>query len=335
MDYNQENLVIKVFLQLKKNRVRLMKKILITGGAGFVGSHLVDQIISNGDIAIVVDNLSTGNLNNLNEKAIFYKMDITNTDLSDVFKNEKPDYVYHLAAQSSVTASIEDPTYDANMNIMGTINILNLCKQYSIQKIIYASSAAVYGIPNYLGIDEKHPINPNSFYGISKYTSEQYVKTYSRLYGINYTILRYANIYGPRQNYIGEGGVIANFINKIILEDQPIIYGDGLQTRDFIFVKDVVAASLSALLNGDYKILNVGTGKAISIVDLLMLIIDLIGLNKKPINKEVRIGDIKESYFHTELVKTVLGWEPEFTLKEGLKETILYYQYLSEGKNNF
>lgn len=302
-----------------------MQTILVTGGAGFIGSHLVDRIIANGDRAIVVDNLSTGNHNNLNDEAIFYNMDVMNTELSKVFKNEKPDYVYHLAAQSNVTTSIENPEYDANINILGTINILNLCKQYSIRKIIYSSSAAVYGTPFYLGIDENHPINPNSFYAISKYTSEQYIKIFSRLYGIDYTILRYANVYGPRQNYISEGAVIASFINKLLKNEQPIIHGNGKQTRDFIYIKDVIEANIMALSKGNGQILNIGTGVGISINKLLEIISDEIGSNIVPKYTENRFGDIRDSFFRVEQAKEVLDWESKYNLVSGLRETIPHY----------
>lgn len=302
-----------------------MKRIIVTGGAGFIGSHLVDQLIADGEKVIVVDNLSSGTLNNINEKAIFYNLDIFDRNLLEVFEYEKPEYVYHLAAQSNVTTSIENPEYDANINILGTINILNLCKQYSIRKIIYSSSAAVYGTPFYLGIDENHPINPNSFYAISKYTSEQYIKTYSRLYGIDYTILRYANVYGPRQNYISEGAVITSFINKLLKNEQPIIHGNGKQTRDFIYIKDVIEASILALSNGNGQILNIGTGVGISIIELFEIISNEISSNNVPRYVEKRFGDIIDSFFQIEQAKSILDWAPKYNLVSGVRETILYY----------
>lgn len=302
-----------------------MKRILVTGGAGFIGSHLVDQLIADGEKVIVVDNLSSGALNNINDKAIFYNLDISDRNLVEVFEHEKPEYVYHLAAQSNVTSSIENPEYDANINILGTINILNLCKQYSIRKIIYSSTAAVYGTPFYLGIDENHPINPNSFYAISKYTSEQYIKTYSRLYGIDYTILRYANVYGPRQNYISEGAVITSFINKLLNNEQPIIHGNGKQTRDFIYIKDVIEANILTLSKGSGQIFNIGTGVRISIIELLEIISKETGSKNMPRYVENRIGDIRDSFFWIEQAKSVLDWEPKYNLVSGLRETILYY----------
>src|SRR5699024_5377966 len=172
---------------------KIMRRILVTGGAGFIASHIVDELIKNGDKVIVVDNLSTGNIKNVNEKAKFYKVDIGSKELENVFQKEKPNYVIHHAAQIDIQKSIKNPILDSEVNVLGTLNILECCKNYNIQKIIYASSAAVYGEPKYLGIDEEHPIKPISYYGISKHTPEHYIKAYNRLYDLNYTIIRYAN----------------------------------------------------------------------------------------------------------------------------------------------
>lgn len=303
-----------------------MNKILITGGAGFIGSHIVDKLIENGEKVIVVDNLSTGKIENINDKAIFYKVDITDEKINMIFEKEKPDYVIHQAAQINVNNSIKDPLNDAKINVLGTINLLENCRKFKVKKIIYASSAAVYGHPKYLGIDEKHKINPISFYGISKYTPEEYIQTYNELYGLDYTILRYANVYGPRQSYIGEGGIIPIFINKIISKEQLVIFGDGKQTRDFIFVKDVVDANILSVKKGFNRVLNIGTGNSTSINELYFIMNEIMGSKIKPIYGEERIGDIKENYFNCVLAKSVLGWEAQYTLKDGLRETIVFYR---------
>lgn len=303
-----------------------MPKILVTGGAGFIGSHIVDKLIENGDKVVVVDNLSTGNIENVNSKAIFYKIDITNKDLYKVFEKEKPEYVIHQAAQIDIQKSIKNPVYDAEVNILGTVNILECCRKYNVKKIIYASSAAVYGNPEYIGIDEKHRVNPISYYGISKHTPEHYFEVYRQLYGLRYTILRYANVYGIRQDPKGEGGVVSIFLDMMLRGMQPVIYGDGEQTRDFIYVSDIARANILALKNGDNDIFNIGTGVKTSINQLFKLMNKLIGNNLKPKYGQAREGDILHSYFDNSKAKSMLNWEPKFTLEEGLRETIEYYK---------
>jgi len=303
-----------------------MNRILVIGGAGFIGSHLVDALIDQGEKVIVIDNLSTGVFNQINKKAKFYKMDITNQEIIHVFEKERPEIVVHLAAQSKVDTSIHNPLLDANINILGTVNLLNASQKTLVKRFIYASSAAVYGIPEYLGIDEFHAINPRSFYGISKYTPEQYIKIYSDLYDLDYMILRYSNVYGPRQSYFGEGGVVVNFLKKLLRGEQPIIYGNGEQTRDFIYVQDVIKANMLAIIFGKNKILNIGTGKRISINELFTQIAKMTGIAQVPIYTKNRVGDIKDSYFQIDLAKSVLGWQAKFTLEEGLAETIRYYE---------
>lgn len=303
-----------------------MFKVMVTGGAGFVGSHVVDELIYKGIEVVVIDNLITGKEENINRNATFYKSDITDSKLPDIFREEKPDYLIHLAAQIDVVRSIESPIYDAETNIVGTINILECCRKFGVKKVVYSSSAAVYGIPKYLGIDEKHEISPISFYGLSKYTSEKYIKIFNKLYGLNYSILRYSNVYGPRQNLSGEGSVIYNFINKLFLNEQPYVFGDGLQTRDFIYVKDIARSTISCLENGNEKILNIGSGQPTSINELYCNIRELMDTSITPIYKDKRKGDLKESYFDISLAKEVLNWDLECTLLDGLKNTICFYE---------
>lgn len=307
-----------------------MKKILVTGGAGFIASHIVDKLIKNGDKVVVVDNLSTGREENLNKEAIFYNVDILDDSLRKVFEIEKPDCVIHHAAQIDVQRSIRQPMDDARVNVSGTINILECCKEYNVKKIVYASTAAVYGEPKYLGIDEKHPVAPISYYGISKHTPEHYIKVYSSLYGIKYTILRYANAYGIRQDPKGEGGVISIFVDKLLEEGTPIIFGTGEQTRDFIYVKDIVEANVLAVSKGDNNIFNIGTGVATSINELFNSMKEISGAKVEPIYKEARKGDILHSYFDISKAKEILGWSPRYSLKDGLKETICFYKEIFE-----
>jgi len=302
--------------------------ILVTGGAGFIGSNLVDRLVKERHKVVVIDNLSTGKKENINSKAKFYHMDICDKAIIDIFKNEKIDVVYHNAAQISVERSIHEPAFDGNVNILGTINVLEACKEANVGKIIYSSTAAVYGEPQYLGIDEKHPINPISFYGISKYTPEQYIKTYSKLYGLDFTILRYANAYGIRQDPKGEGGVIAIFMDKLFKGESPTIFGDGTATRDFIYIDDIVEANIKALYRGSKEVFNIGTGRATSICELFYLMKEIMNVDVDVEFGEKRNGDIKHSYFCVNKAKEKLGWTPRYILGVGLCKTIKYYERL-------
>ncbi|KKC30214.1 SDR family oxidoreductase [Caldanaerobacter subterraneus] len=301
-------------------------KVLVTGGAGFIGSNIVDLLIGNGHGVVIVDNLSTGKEEFINKKAIFYKKDIADDDLYEIFEKEEPDYVIHQAAQIDVQKSVNNPAFDAKVNILGTVNLLECCRKSGVKKIVYASSAAVYGNPEYLPIDEVHKINPISYYGISKHTAEHYFEVYSQLYGLKYTILRYANVYGIRQDPKGEGGVISIFIDKMLKGERPIIFGDGKQTRDFVYVKDVAKANLLALKRGDNEVVNISTNKPTSINELVEIMNKIMNTSLKPIYTEPRKGDIIHSYLDNKKALEVLGWKPEYSLEDGLRETIEYYK---------
>lgn len=304
-----------------------MSTVLVTGGAGFIGSAIVDLLLSIGYKVVTVDNLSNGNMDNVSKASTFYNMDITDSKLSEIFEIERPQYVIHAAAQINVEKSMQDPINDANINIIGSINILECCQRSGVSKIIYSSTAAVYGNPLYLGIDEMHELNPVSFYGISKYVTEQYIKMFNKLYGLKYTILRYSNVYGIRQSFAGEGGVIPNFIKCILKGEKPTIYGTGEQTRDFIYVDDVAKANILALGKGDNDIFNIGTGMEVSINDLLESISRTMG-DCIPLHMPGKKGDISFSYFDIRKSARLLEWEPEYRLKEGLERTIQWYSKL-------
>jgi len=234
-------------------------KILVTGGAGFIGSHVVDAYLELGHEVVVVDNLSSGSIENLNPKAKFYEMDIRDSDIEDLFKNEKPDVVNHHAAQMDVRKSVEDPIYDADVNIIGSLNLLQNCIKYGVKKFIFASTGgAIYGEQDYFPADEEHPTRPLSPYGVAKLTVEKYLYFYKEVHGLNYVVLRYANIYGPRQNPHGEAGVVAIFTSKMLKGEQPVINGDGFQTRDYTFVGDVVRANVLALSYEKSDVFNIG-----------------------------------------------------------------------------
>ncbi|MGG1596239.1 NAD-dependent epimerase/dehydratase family protein [Paenibacillus naphthalenovorans] len=301
-------------------------KVLITGGAGFVSSHIVDELISLGHQVYIVDNLSTGVAKHLNPTASFYNVNILDDKLFDIFSKIKPEVVIHQAAQIDVQTSIHKPVLDAEVNIVGTIRVLEACRIYGVKKIIYASSAAVYGTPLYLPIDEKHPIKPLSFYGISKHTPEHYIEVYSNLYDLDFTILRYANVYGIRQDPKGEGGVVSIFIDKLLTGQQPYVFGDGEQTRDFVYVKDVATANIAALKQGCRGIYNVSSNQQTSINELLRLMSEFCERPYAPVYQPSRPGDIVHSCLDNREAIKNLGWKPQYSIQTGLQETCDYYK---------
>ncbi|ENK1242702.1 NAD-dependent epimerase/dehydratase family protein [Clostridium botulinum] len=297
-------------------------KVLVTGGAGFIGSHIVDLLIEEGYNVVVVDNLYHGKLENINPKAKFYRADIRDRYIKNIFNKEKPDYIIHQAAQINVANSINYPILDAEINILGTINILDACKNNDVKKIIYPASAAIFGEPKYLPIDEKHPLNMISPYGVSKHTVEHYLYVYNKLYGINYVSLRFSNVYGPRQDFSGEGGVISIFCNRMASGKRPIIFGNGEQVRDFIYVKDVAKATLLAMESDENGIFNACSNIQTSINQLVEVINKIINKNLKPIYFENRKGDIKFSYMSYEKIKKHLDWEPKYNIEDGIIECL-------------
>lgn len=301
-------------------------KVLVTGGAGFIGSHIVEFLLENNIETVVVDNLVSGHKHHIPSGVAFYHSDIRNPDIDKIFMTEKPDFVIHQAAQVSVQESVKQPLYDCSENIMATVNILQSCLKHKVKKIIHASTAAVYGNPKYLPIDENHDLNPVSFYGLSKLTSETYIQLFAKLSGLKYTILRYSNVYGARQDANGEAGVISIFIDRLLKNDSPIIYGDGNQTRDFIFVKDVAYANFLALRNADNQICNISSHQQTSVNELLDIIYSLMTVENKRIYKEERPGDIVHSYLLNNKARKYLNWNPKFSLLQGLEETISFFR---------
>lgn len=304
---------------------RRSMKILVTGGAGFVGSHIVDQCRSRGDQVTIIDNISTGKKSNIHPEAELLEIDLTSPELVNVMSRIKPDVVIHQAAQIRVQTSVEDPLFDATMNILGTIQLLEACRLSNVKKVVYASSAAIYGNPEYLPIDELHPACPLSGYGVSKYTPEHYLKVYHELYGLHYTILRYANVYGIRQDPRGEGGVISIFTDRVLRDQLVTIYGDGEQTRDYIYVEDVAKANVAAIERGNEEVFNIGTGVQTSLNDVIQLFKEVSGKNIQVDYGPERVGDIKHSYFTVDKAIQKLNWKPTVTVTEGLKRTYEYY----------
>ncbi|ABR55965.1 NAD-dependent epimerase/dehydratase [Methanococcus aeolicus Nankai-3] len=295
-------------------------KVLITGGAGFIGSHIVDKFLENNHEVVVLDNLTTGNLDNIkrnNDNIEFINKSIRDNDLNF----EDIDVVIHHAAQINVRTSVENPVLDGDINILGLINILEKIKKYGVKKIIFASSGgAVYGEPEYMPVDENHVGAPMSPYGVSKFCGEEYIKLYNRLYGIDYTILRYSNVFGERQDPLGEAGVISIFIDKMVKNEKATIFGDGGQTRDFVYVGDVAEANLKAL---DWKneIVNIGTGIETSVNELYSVIANELNYNDKPIYDKPREGEVYRISLEINKAKK-LGWKPIVDLKEGIKRTV-------------
>lgn len=305
-----------------------MANVLVTGGAGFIGSNIVDLLIGNGYNISVIDNLYTGKKENLNKKARFYRRDIRNRNLKEVFKKEKPEFVIHHAAQVNVRKSMSDPEFDADVNIMGTINLLECCKNFNIEKIVYASSGgAVYGEPQYLPADESHPINPISQYGASKHAVEHYLELYWKNFGIDYVSLRYSNVYGPRQDPFGEGGVVAIFIGKFLKNLKPVIFGDGNQTRDFVYVGDVANANLVSLIKKtDTRIFNIGAGIETSVNEISEKLKNILNSKIVPIYGDAIQGEVRRIYLDVSLAEKELGWKPGVTLDNGLRKTIEWFK---------
>jgi len=272
-----------------------------------------------------VDTLSTGMAKNLARGVPFYEIDIRDPGITDVFKEIRPRAVIHQAAQAAVPVSLRDPVFDAGVNIIGTLNLLEACRNYGVEKFVFASSAAVYGNPRYLPVDEEHPLRPLSGYGVAKHAVERYLEAYRELYGLRWTALRYANVYGPRQDAQGEGGVVAIFIDKLLQNRQAVIFGDGEQTRDFVYVKDVAAANRMALSSGDNQILNISTGQATTVNELYALLQQTVGSSLPPQYGPPRAGDIVHSYLDNRRAVSRLNWQPQYNLARGLKETVEYY----------
>lgn len=302
-------------------------KVLVTGGAGFIGSHVVDRLAEEGHQVVVVDDLSSGKKKNVNRAASLYKVDIQSSRLERVFRNERPNVVMHLAAQINVRRSVEDPIADAQVNILGTMNVLQQAVRHGSRKVIFSSSGgAIYGEQELYPAQESHPTNPMSPYGISKLCGEHYLSYFRRTSGIQVISLRYANVYGPRQDSEGETGVISIFLQKMLNNEQPIIHGNGRQTRDFVFVDDVAEASLAAMGQDSCGTYNVGTGVETSINELFRMLVGLTGASCKEVHGPAKQGELMRSVIDPAKIRRDLGWEPKVDLAEGLKKTVSFYQ---------
>ena len=303
-------------------------KILVTGGAGFIGSHVVDTFITHGHEVVIVDDLSTGRRSNLNPAATFYQVDIRSPEMAEVFEKEKPQVVDHHAAQMDVRRSVEDPLFDADVNVLGSLKLIELARKYEVGRFIYISTGgAVYGEPEYLPCDEAHPINPICPYGASKHTVEHYLYMYHALYSLDYVVLRYPNVYGPRQDPHGEAGVVAIFTGQMLQGDQVRINGDGEQERDFVYVADCARANLLALTTENANtIYNLGEGKPTTVNQVYKELKNATGYQLSAVHGPAKAGETRRIYLEASKAAQALAWQPTVSLGEGLAETVAYFK---------
>jgi len=303
------------------------RKALVTGGAGFIGSHMVDRLLELEYQVVVMDNLSTGKIKNLDSAAVFHHTDITQPAMAEIIQREQPDLVFHMAAQTSVTESTKDPIGDANANVLGTLRLLEACRRVGVDKIIYScTGGALYGDPETIPCMDDTALAPISPYGMSKWVAEQYLNFYHRLYRLNFTSLRYGNVFGPRQDPHGEAGVVAIFSRAMLEGTQPQIYGDGAQERDFISVADVVDANLAAIERGDGKHMNIATGEATSINRIFELLQGITGYKWDPLHAPQRAGEVYRISLDWFRASQELSWSPKVSLEEGLQKTVDYFK---------
>ncbi len=303
-------------------------KILVTGGAGFIGSHVVDTFLNAGHEVTVVDNLSTGNRAWVNPRARLHAVDLRSGRLAEVFAAGRPEVVAHLAAQAAVGRSVTDPVFDASVNVGGGLNLLDCCRRFGVRRMIYSSSGgAGYGDTDVLPTPETHPSLPMSPYGITKVAMELYVGAWTQIFGMSGISLRYANVYGPRQNHQGEAGVVAIFCHRLLTGQAPVINGDGEQTRDFVYVGDVARANLLALERSDATGgINIATGIETSVNDIYAGLMSAAGSSVAARYGPARPGEQRRSCLDPKLAERVLGWRPTVTLGEGLTRTYDFFR---------
>ncbi|MDZ7291102.1 MAG: GDP-mannose 4,6-dehydratase [candidate division KSB1 bacterium] len=302
-------------------------KILVTGGAGFIGSHIADAFIAHGHQVTIIDNLVTGRRENINPQATFHLMDIRDAQIAEVFQRERFEVVCHQAAQMDVRRSVADPRYDAEVNILGTLNLLQQCKSTGVKKFLFASTGgAIYGEQMRFPADEEHPTWPASPYGVSKLTCEKYIFFFAKTCGLRYVFLRYANVYGPRQSPHGEAGVVAIFSTRLLKGEQPVINGDGKQTRDYVYVGDVVRANLLALNYPENDYFNIGTGIETDVNTIFHRLNEATGAGMKEYHGPTKEGEQLRSVLSYDKARRLLNWQPKVSLTEGLKETVEWFR---------
>lgn len=304
-----------------------MKSCIVTGGAGFIGSHIVDSLIAKDYRVAVIDNLSMGKRSNVNPRAAFFKLNIQNPKVSGVFAKFKPQFVFHFAAQIDVRKSVADPLEDAKTNILGSLNVFEQCRRQGVKKVVFASSGGtIYGDANVVPTKETYPGNPLSPYGIAKYAVEHYLWYYWHVFQLPFVSLRLANIYGPRQNSKGEAGVVAIFTDAMLAKKQPVISGTGKQTRDFVFVTDVVAAATRAIASKRIGVYNVGTAKETNINNIFSLLRRLTKSQAKKVYGPSKKGEQARSCLSYGKIRKEMGWRPSHELQKGLQETVEWFK---------
>ena len=302
-------------------------KILVTGGAGFIGSHVVDAFLAAGHEVCVVDDLSTGFRHNLPDGLRLHEVDIRDPRLAEVFEAEKPEIVSHQAARANVRESFEKPQLYADVNVVGSVNVLECCRRFGARKVIYASTGgAVYGEPQWLPVPEDHPVNPLDPYGASKHHVEHYLHLYAANFGLRFTALRYPNVYGPRQDPNGEAGVVAIFAQKMLRGHEPVINGTGEQERDFVSVTDIARAGVLALSRGDNAILNLGSGIGTSVNTVFATLADLTGYGRPAAHGPAKKGEVTRIFLKSDRAREVLGWQPEVSLRDGFALTVEFFR---------
>jgi len=308
-------------------------KILVTGGAGFIASHVSDRLLSLGQRVSIVDNLSTGKRENLPEAATFYEIDIRDKGLGKVFEAEKPQVVIHHAAHANVAESVRNPGYDASVNIGGSLNVLECCVRHGVERVVYASTGgALYGEACYIPADEVHPIDPVSPYGVSKHAVEEYLYAYGQTHSLEYVILRYPNVYGPRQDPHGEAGVVAIFSLQLLTGKQPTIFGDGGKTRDYCYVSDIVDANILALSSPSGGVYNLGRGIEVSDLEVFESVQEAVGSDIQPAYAEVRPGEVEHIALDATKAEQELGWKWKVDLIGGVATAVEFYRQQIERK---
>lgn len=299
---------------------------LVTGGAGFIGSHVVDALLDAGHEVLAIDNFATGKRGNLNPAAAFEEVDLVTGDVETIFRRFRPEIVNHHAAQASVGGSTKDALGDARVNVIGTVRLLEAARSTGVRKVVYAQTGgAMYGAPLYVPVDEAHPIAPLSPYAVSKTAAEQYLRVYEHLYGLAWTSLRYANIYGPRQDPHGEAGVVAIFTSRMLAGEAPTIFGSGTDDRDYVYVADIARANLLAMDRADGRALNIGTGVGTNVLTIWDELARLAEFKGERVHGAPRAGDVPSMRLSAALAEAQLDWRPQITFPDGLRRTVEWF----------
>jgi UDP-glucose 4-epimerase len=308
-------------------------KIVVTGGAGFIASHVADAYVEAGHGVVVIDDLSRGSRANLNPRSRFYQCDVRDrSKIDEIFREERPDVVNHHAAQMDVRRGVREPIFDAQVNILGSINLIEAAVAHGVKRFVYAATAgAGYGEPKHMPVPEDYPVNPITPYGVSKHTVEHYLFTFHALYGLEYVALRYGNVYGPRQSSQGEAGVFAIFSEQMLAGIQPVIYGDGTKIRDYVYIADVGKANVAALDRGSCEIFNISSGVKTTDLEVFEIVRVLLGKDVQPRYVDRRPGEIDRICLDVSKAGRLLGWKPEVSLSEGARRTVSYFMEVAEA----